>query len=378
MSEKAFAIVNKGMEQVCAQELQELGCKNCETKEEIVRFEAENFEKLCEICYTTRTPNRITLFLAEIKTNNYEEEAKKIDFTKFLNKETTFAADYEKSIEATEDGRIIAGTIGELAQQQTGAKVNLTNPDLRILCFIYKKTVYVGIDFVGWDLGKRDYRIFLGHDNLKGNATFCLLKLAEYTPNLALLDPFCRAGTIAIEAAMLAVNKMPHFYNKQKFAFLKLPFLNIDFEKMFTDIDKQARKNEAKILCYDESFPNINAAKKNAKIAGVLDEIKFSRTETEWLDIKLDKNTVDRIVTYPPQVSKTMNQKKLEKTYDWFFKNSKFLLKKNGTILAIAKKQSKELLNKFAEKQGFFVKKETTFWQGKEELKALIYQVATC
>ena len=223
-----FALINKGIEKACAQELQELNCKNCAAEKEIVIFETKNFEKICELCYLARSPTRIGLFLAKIELKEFETQVKtleKIDFTKFINAEITFAVTYEKSVDATTDGRIIAGAVGELVQQKTQAKVNLKNPDVKILCFIDEKEVFIGIDFAGEDLGKRDYRIFLGHDNLKGNVSFCLLASADYKPALTLLDPFCRAGAISIEAALYAKQQSPHFYNKKRFAFLKLPFL---------------------------------------------------------------------------------------------------------------------------------------------------------
>src|SRR3989338_6567378 len=270
---KAFATVNKGMEKVLAQELLELNCKNCDVRNEFVIFEVENYEQLCELCYTARSPNNVLLFLTEIKIENIEEDATKqldiTDFKKFLAKENNFKAGYEKSVSATQDGREIATTIGGIIQDKTGAKVNLTNPELQITCFILEKEVIVGIDFCGEDLGKRDYRIFLGQDNLKGNTAFCLLKLAEWNDKKTLLDPFCRSGSLAIEAALSAKEQPVHYYNKNRFAFLKLPFLKINFEKMFKEIDSRINKKEIKILCYDPLFQNLNSAKKNAKIAGV-------------------------------------------------------------------------------------------------------------
>lgn len=376
MAHNAFAITNKGMEKACAQEL---NCDILEIKNSAVIFQAKNYEQLCELCYLARSVNKIGLFFTEIKLETFEENKtlEKIEFEKFITKESTFAVEYEKTNDATVDGRIVAGIIGEFVQQKTGAKVNLKNPDVKILCLIDKNTALVGIDFAGEDLGKRDYRIFLGHDSLKGNVAFNLLQFAKYDPKLTLLDPFCRAGAITIEAALLAKNQSPHYYNKKRFAFWKLPFLkDIDFEKILAEADRTIKKTNSKILCYDQEYHNITAAKKNAKIAGVLDEIDFSRSDVEWLDTKFEEKTFDRIITFVPQPSKIISQKKLEKTYDWLFKNSKLLLKKDGLILVLAKKNSEELLNKFAIQNGFVQKETNVFYQGAEELRAIVYYVS--
>ena len=39
------------------------------------------------------------------------------------------------------------------------------------------------------------------------------------------------------------------------------------------------------------------ASKKNAKIAGIKDWIEFSRIELEWLDTRVEKNSIDIIAT---------------------------------------------------------------------------------
>lgn len=374
---RALAITNKGLEKSCANELQEFECTKIDSREEIVIFETESYEKLCELCYSLRSASKIMLYFAEINVENFETDAEKelqkIDFAKFVTKDATFAVKYSKSSKATEDGRIITAVVGEHIYETIKAKVNLTNPEVQIFCYITDKKVHIGLDFSGEDLGKRDYRIFLGHDSLKGNLAFALLKLAKYEPKMTLLDPFCRAGAISIEAALMATRQSPHYYNKKKFAFLKLPFLKINFDKIFNDIDKQKKKIDAKILCYDPEFPNINAAKKNAKIAGVLDEISFSRSDVEWLDIKFEAESVDRIVTYPLQLSKTAPVRKIEKIYDWFFKNSKFLLRKNGLMLVLMKKQTEEMLNKYAAAHNFIAKEKHIVYQGGEELIAVVY-----
>lgn len=373
----AIAIINRGLENVCAGELREFGCKNIVIKDEIVFFEVNNYGKLCELCYSLRCVNKIMLFLAELPVENFESAAvnilSNIKFKTFLEKETTFAVRYEKSFGVKEDGRIIAGVVGEYIFENVGAKVNLVNPDVQFFCFIQKDFVFLGVDFSGEDLGKRDYRIFLGHDDLRGSVAFGLLKLAGFDSGRVLLDSFCRTGAVCVEAGLLSVNQSPHFYSKNKFAFLKLPFVKIDVDKFFSEIDSLKVKSSSKILCYDASFPNINAAKKNAKIAGVIDVIDFSRSDVEWLDLKFDEHSIDVIVTYPLQVSKTVPLKKIEVIYDWFFKNGKFLLQKNGCILTLVKRHSEVLLNSCAQKYGFVVKEKHLLWQGGQEFFIIIY-----
>lgn len=368
MSERCCAVVNRGMEAVCVAELLEHGCSDIQEEDGVVLFSVSDVQEVCVLCYTLQSVTRVLLLLSEFS-DVFEVE--KISFDSFIAKDTTFGVDYLK-INDAEDARELVGALGEIVQQKTSAKVNLSQPDIPFLCVITKDANYFGIDFAGDDLGKRDYRIFLGHDALKGNVAFGLLEWAGVDSKKTLLDPFCRSGTIAIEAALFVTQRSPHFFSKNKFAFLKFWFLK-DIEDIFARIDAQQKSVENKILCLDPSFQNVSAAKKNAKIAGVLDVLEFSRTDVEWLDIKFEQKSIDLVVTFPPQVSKLGDMKKLTKTYDWFFRQCASLLKKNGRIVLVSKQVSEKLLTEYANKYQFSLQGKHVFFQGSEELFALVF-----
>jgi len=115
---------------------------------------------------------------------------------------------------------------------------------------------------------------------------------------------------------------------------------------------------------------NLNAAKKNAKIAGINKSIDFSRTDTEWLDIKVTKEKVDEIVTHLPGPSKAVNEKDAEEIYDQFFYQAEFILKKTGVIITISRET--EHVKKAAAKYSFISEKEIDVFSGKAPLKILI------
>jgi 23S rRNA G2445 N2-methylase RlmL len=106
-----------------------------------------------------------------------------------------------------------------------------------------------------------------------------------------------------------------------------------DTDKLFSKIDAEILKETLKIYCFDKEFRYLNSAKKNAKIAGVDKDINFSRSDVEWMDTKLDKESVDKIITQPPQPTKNLDIKKLTKIYDEFFYQAEFVLKKKGRII---------------------------------------------
>ena len=116
---------------------------------------------------------------------------------------------------------------------------------------------------------------------------------------------------------------------------------------------------------------NINAAKKNAKIAGINKAINFSRIDPEWLDLKLDKESIDKIVTHPPELTKHTNPKDIEKIHDQFFYQAEFIIKKDGKVVVITK--TTDLIKKAAEKYKFKVEKEREVWEGKEAFKLVVF-----
>jgi hypothetical protein len=91
--------------------------------------------------------------------------------------------------------------------------------------------------------------------------------------------------------------------------------------------------------------------------------------DVEWLDTKNDKESVDRIVTYLPNLTKYSNKKDILKIYDEFFYQSDFILKKKGTILACTK-NPEEIINA-ASKKKFKLDFHKVMWQGKESLNLI-------
>jgi 23S rRNA G2445 N2-methylase RlmL len=153
-----------------------------------------------------------------------------------------------------------------------------------------------------------------------------------------------------------------NFFEKEDFAFLK--FMKFDF----SEIDKLG-KEENNIHALDNLFRNVDAAKKNAKIAGINKSINFSRMDVEWLDTKFDSKSVDRIVTCMPNISKNTDEKSVLKVYNEFFYQAEFVLKKGGSILVCT--LNPDEVKKAASEKGFNVEFEREVRQGEEKLNLI-------
>jgi 23S rRNA G2445 N2-methylase RlmL len=377
---KGIAITAIGTEDCASVELEEYGAKHLRLRKGAVIFEAKEMDGLAAIAYRCQSTDRILIHLADFDFENDSIEAtlrkniEKISIEKSLIQEgMTFRATclrrgkHEFSRQAIEPilGDHISKTIKE--KYDIEMDVNLASPDIIFYLSIVDNEAVLGIDIIGFEANKRDYKIFLTPTSIKGTIAFSLLKFAGYTGKQKLLDPFINDGAIIIEAALYASKKPVHFYNKEKFALRKLPpFKNVDLTKFFGKIDRKIKTEKLPITGFDAAFQYVDYGKKNAKIAGVEKLIYLSRVESEWLDIKFDKGTVDLIVTKIPEPSRKLIQKDVEKLHNELFYQAEYILKKSGKVAIICREL--EPLRKHFEKFKFVVEKLQIIFAGEQQL----------
>ncbi|MBW2986434.1 methyltransferase [Candidatus Woesearchaeota archaeon] len=329
---KAIAITNKGIEDVSKQEIKELINSEAQIHDGFLTFEAAK-EELIKLCYLSQSLTKVLLV---------DDPAKWVEGKTFAVRGKQECAE---PIAAKIQGR-----------------VKLKNPDVEFYAIDEK---HWGIDLSGEDLGKRDYRIFLGPESIKGVLAYALIRLAGYNPKKTLVDPFCRDGIIAIEAAIYSQKRSSHYFRKDKFNFLKLfPDVNLD------KLDKTQKKDTI-IYAYDPKITSINAARKNAKIAGIQKNIQFGKIRTDDLELKLKENSVDCIATIPPLLMKLAESKVIE-IYKELFYQADFILSKKGKIALLTRPQRTELLKKYTDK--FKLIDERSVMQGKSEWSILVFE----
>lgn len=371
---KGLIITHPGLEAVSGKEIKELVKQDCELERSVAIFNTEKLEDFCTLCYRSQSAIKV-LFLftsASVKTLDdvipmiKELDLKEwLDGTKFVVRSMIFD---NRDIDTMESERLI----GEVIHEKYKAKVDLEKPDVTFYAYVYKDRFYFGVDFAGFDLSKRNYRIFALSDAIKATVAYSLVRLGGYKKGMVMLDPFTHSGTVAIEAALFATGKPVRFYEKDRFAFLKFPqFKDVDFDKFFEKHDKFDEELNG-ITASDAQHRHVRAAEKNAKIAGLNKQVNFTRMEVEWLDTKFGKESVDRIVSNPPKVSRLLTEKGIEKIFQELFYTANFILKPDGRIVILAKNY-KQILN-YAQRYHFELKANFKFLQGKEEFAVLVFE----
>ncbi len=158
--------------------------------------------------------------------------------------------------------------------------VNTQSPDIRIYAHLTTDTVSLYIDTSGEALFKRGWREDKGEAPLKETLAAAMLAASGWTdtPQLALYDPCCGSGTIAIEAAQIACNIPPGAM--RHFAFEKmLPFQPHVWDAVLDAAHRAQRLplpgHKPTIFGSDVAHRMVDFAQRNAQRAGVAEAIEF-------------------------------------------------------------------------------------------------------
>ncbi|MEM7798276.1 MAG: class I SAM-dependent RNA methyltransferase [Chloroflexota bacterium] len=142
------------------------------------------------------------------------------------------------------------------------------------------------LDSSGSGLHKRGYRTAAGEAPLKETMAAGLVQLSFWNKDRYLVDPFCGAGTILIEAAMLGRNIAPGL--NRSFAAESWPTVP---QSAWDEARQEARdaidtSSSLQMHGYDIDPEALPIAQQNAINAGVGDDIIFERKDVKdlWID----------------------------------------------------------------------------------------------
>lgn len=137
------------------------------------------------------------------------------------------------------------------------------------LCSVY-------FDTSGPALSKRNYRKIPFKAPMQESLAASVILASGWNGEENFINPMCGSGTLAIEAALIALNRAPGLF-KGDFAFMHLKGFS---QETWKTIRQEARAKgkksfSGKIIASDISHNAIDASKQNAKTAGVDHLIEF-------------------------------------------------------------------------------------------------------
>ena len=279
-----FATTAKGLEDLLARELTDLGLEDIRQKKGGVHFNA-NSKDAMKACLWSRIANRILL---EIDTFDVPDDESlyqhiyDIDWSTHFSVHNSFVIDCSVSRSQINHSHYASlktkDAIVDQFREKTGDRpeIKTVSPDIRLNLYINNDKAIIYHDLSGESLHKRGYRIEGEHAPLKENLAAALLMRAQwpeaFAKDLAFVDPMCGSGTLVIEAALMAANIAPGL-NREIFGFHNWRHFDLS---QWQDLikDAEAKKeigltNIPSITGYDVNVHAIRAASINARKAGI-------------------------------------------------------------------------------------------------------------
>nr|WP_289095016.1 bifunctional 23S rRNA (guanine(2069)-N(7))-methyltransferase RlmK/23S rRNA (guanine(2445)-N(2))-methyltransferase RlmL [uncultured Halomonas sp.] len=281
-----LATCPKGIEGLLADELTALGAEPGKTTVAGVYFSADQATAY-RVCLWSRLANRVILLLAREAMIETAEQVRdvvaRIAWSQHLAPGKTLAVDFHGRSDHIRHTRFGAQTVKDgvvdalqLAGQER-PNVDTKTPDLRIYAHLHRANLSLGIDLSGESLHRRGYRRDVGHAPLKENLAAALLVRAGWPERAKagepLIDPLCGAGTLLIEAALMAADQAPNL-NRERFGFHGWAgHQDVVWSELKREAEARAsigrKRCKTELMGFDQSPAALTAAKSNAMRAGI-------------------------------------------------------------------------------------------------------------
>ncbi|BDQ34052.1 THUMP domain-containing class I SAM-dependent RNA methyltransferase [Pseudodesulfovibrio portus] len=379
-SKKAPILVTcpKGLPEYLQAELTALGFPEGEVLDAGVQVHG-SLNDCMRLNLMVRTGHRVLFGLKQFRAFDADElyrEAKAIPWEEYIAADGYFRVDAAIRDTTVNDSRFaglrIKDAVADRFMERQGKRPD-SGPDTTGVClFLHwrENLASLYLDTTGEPLPRRGYRKRPHKAPMQETlAAACIL--AAGWPELAkrgghFIAPMCGAGTLAIEAALMALNGAPGLL-RDNFAFMHL----VGFDPAAWD-DMVVRAEDAenaeikgRIIATDHDPEAIEAARDNARLAGVGDFIEFGICDFTETDIPEGPG----LVMLNPEYGQRLGDiKELESVYQAigdFFK--KQCGGKTGFIFTGNAKLAKLV--------GLRTKSRRIFWSAKIECRLLEYEL---
>ncbi|EJQ7840909.1 class I SAM-dependent RNA methyltransferase [Staphylococcus pseudintermedius] len=364
-----LAVCPMGLESIVAREVQDLGY---DTRVENGRIYFEgDASAIVKANLWLRTADRVKLIVGQFEAVTFDslfEQTKNLPWEQFIPTDGQFpiqgrslksklfsvpdvqAITKKAIVERLKNAHQVSGWLDE-----SGAKYPV---EVAIL----KDKVLLTIDTSGSGLNKRGYRLAQGEAPIKETLAASLVKLANWTGDTPLIDPFCGSGTIAIEACLIAQNIAPGFNRS---------FISEQWDIIPKGLYDQKRAEADELADYDKEIEiyasdidpeMVEIAQRNADEVGVGDIIRFEVKDVNTLTINHDGPI--GLIGNPPYGERIGDRAEVEEMY----RNLGILMQNHPNLslyIMTSNKEFEYLANRKATKRrklfnGYI---ETTYYQ---------------
>ena len=319
MKNKEFEMLAKtfkGLEQVLATELVQLGANNVQVERRAVSFTGDK-----RMLYTAnmclRTASRVLVPILSFKAQKADdiyEQVKALDWSQYMTVKTTFQIDATVYSDYFRHSQFVTYRVKDaivdywMERENQRPSVKLEGADLYLNVHIAGARVTLSLDSSGESLHKRGYRVANTQAPINEALAAGMLLLAGWNGQSDFYDPMCGSGTLLIEAALIARNIAPGVY-RQGFAFEKWADFDANlWDEVYND-DSREREFKHKIYGSDAGFYAVQAAQKNIQSASLQRDIEVKQIRIEELRLA-DTNTEGALVMINPPYGERLSQDK--------------------------------------------------------------------
>ncbi|EJM2414648.1 class I SAM-dependent RNA methyltransferase [Staphylococcus pseudintermedius] len=364
-----LAVCPMGVESIVAREVQDLGY---ETRVENGRIYFEgDASAIVKANLWLRTADRVKLIVGQFEAVTFDslfEQTKNLPWEQFIPTDGQFPVQgrslKSKLFSVPDVQAITKKAIVERLKNahQVSGWLDESGAKYPVEVAILKDKVLLTIDTSGSGLNKRGYRLAQGEAPIKETLAASLVKLANWTGDTPLIDPFCGSGTIAIEACLIAQNIAPGFNRS---------FISEQWDIIPKGLYDQKRAEADELADYDKEIEiyasdidpeMVEIAQRNADEVGVGDIIRFEVKDVNTLTINHDGPI--GLIGNPPYGERIGDRAEVEEMY----RNLGILMQNHPNLslyIMTSNKEFEYLANRKATKRrklfnGYI---ETTYYQ---------------
>ncbi len=307
-----FCTCAKSLEPLLASELEQFAADDIRPTVAGVYFTG-SLEVAYSVTMYSRIANRVIATLAEAPVSDADslyDASLAIQWTEHMEPGARFAVSAAGTTPSLRHTRFVAQRVKDAIVDQfteaglTRPEVETQNPPLRVHAVLKKGRVLLGVELTRSSLHRRGYRLEQGDAPMKETLAAAILIRSGWPelskqPGVRIFDPMCGAGTLIIEALLMAMDVAPGLIRVGGLSTWKLH--NHDIESTIRDqaeTRREAGRNwDGQAYGSDQDLRVIGMARRNAERAEVWDQIEFS---SDSIDEIPQERQAELVVTNPP------------------------------------------------------------------------------
>jgi 23S rRNA G2445 N2-methylase RlmL len=273
---------------ILADEINALGYTNTKIGKLEVSLEG-SLQDCMRLNMYLRTANRVLYLVKGFKAANPDQlydELRKIAWEQWLPKDGYLCVtSYVKteSITNTQFAQVkVKDAIVDHMVKKTGRRPDSGPERDRSVVYLHwiNEHAAIFIDTSGETIAKHGYRKIPGSAPMMENLAAATIIQSGWKHDEPFVNPMCGSGTLAIEAALMAVQKAPGLM-RDNFGFMHiLPYRDKDWDSIVKEAESKVdHSKKPKIVATDIKVQAIQATRENAIAAGVLEHIQLAQCD---------------------------------------------------------------------------------------------------